>query len=160
VNLLLQNIVQDTQRTSPPLQVQDTELKSSLNVTDSDSIQSHEQDFQHDKCAPFISFEPITEHPSNHEPFKRAEHQPFFLCASYVDYFVILSLSYSIQVSSPSSNDVFERIIPVDCPEPEDDPPIASYQESVLRQNRVFLPQIIERKLSILHLYLYGPSCA
>jgi hypothetical protein len=43
------------------------ELDNPLNAAVSDFIQSRRQDFQHDKCKPLISVEPIniTEHPSN-----------------------------------------------------------------------------------------------
>jgi hypothetical protein len=135
-NLSIKDIVQDTQRSSPFPQVQATELDDPLNIADSDLIQSHRQDFQHDKCKPFISFEPITEHPSNYEPFKRAEHQSFFPCASYVDYFVPQLFEPSSEpVSSP--NRVFEQIVPAGCPEPDDDPP--SYQESVILAESSFV---------------------
>ncbi|KAF8132684.1 hypothetical protein K438DRAFT_1787871 [Mycena galopus ATCC 62051] len=54
--------------TSPHIQF--IELDYSPKNTDSDSVHSHEHDFQHDLRKSFISFEPSTEYPSNHEPFK------------------------------------------------------------------------------------------
>jgi hypothetical protein len=128
--LLIKDIVQDTQHSSPSSQVQATELDNSLNVTDSDLIQNHRQDFHHAKCKPFISFsfEPITEHPSNYEPFKRAEIQPFSPCTCYVDYFVP-QLFEPIPESFNHENRIFDQVVPVQCPQPEDDPP--SYQDSV-----------------------------
>jgi hypothetical protein len=62
----------DTQCSSPSPQVKATELDNPLNAAVSDFIQSCRQDFQHDKCKPLISVEPIniTEHPSNYEPFE------------------------------------------------------------------------------------------
>jgi hypothetical protein len=65
---LIKDIVQDTQHSSPSPQVQVTELDNPLNVADSDLIQSHQQDFQHNNCKPFFSFEPITKHPNNYKP--------------------------------------------------------------------------------------------
>ncbi|KAF8131741.1 hypothetical protein K438DRAFT_1788205 [Mycena galopus ATCC 62051] len=54
--------------TSPHIQF--IELDYSPKNTDSDSVHSHEHDFQHDLRKSFISFEPSTEYPSNHEPFQ------------------------------------------------------------------------------------------
>ncbi|KAJ7488409.1 hypothetical protein FB451DRAFT_1529777 [Mycena latifolia] len=86
------------------------------------------QDFQHDLRTPVISFEPYTEHPSNPEPFKRAESQPFTYSASYVDYFV--PELFELKPESPIEHDqVVEPPVSLGRSEPEEDPP--SYQESI-----------------------------
>ncbi|KAF8177797.1 hypothetical protein K438DRAFT_1769895 [Mycena galopus ATCC 62051] len=83
-------------------------------------------DSQRKFCKPFISFEPSTNQPSNHEPYKRAEFQPFYPCTFDVD-----ELQYF--ESCRDFTQAVTRIIPVRSPEPEDDPP--SYLASIYRTN-------------------------
>jgi hypothetical protein len=138
-------VVQDIADFSTALpHVQAIKLDNPPEATYSDSVHYCEQDFQHDLRKYFISFEPSTEHPSNHELFIGAEHQPFFPCACYVDYFVPQLFELSSQ-SFHATNRLSDRIILEECPEPEDDPP--SYQESISSS---------ESSVEYAHPYTYG----
>jgi hypothetical protein len=116
--------VQDGSTTRPAIQT--TEQYQAGDDMTSRSGNSHLHVSQRKLCKPFIFFEPSTEYPSNHEPFKRAEQQPFSSCTFYVDD---SQLSEQNSTFVHEVKQVCERLIPVKCPEPEDDPP--SYQATV-----------------------------
>ncbi|KAJ6539933.1 hypothetical protein B0H10DRAFT_2394147, partial [Mycena sp. CBHHK59/15] len=109
----------------PPCNTEAIELDTPPCDTDSTSINDAHH-IQHDLRKPFIFPKPYTEQLSNYEPSTPAE--PFFSCASYVDYFMPELFESDSEFCIPQDR-VFESIVPTECPEPEDDPP--SYQESI-----------------------------
>ncbi|KAJ6548045.1 hypothetical protein B0H10DRAFT_2383362 [Mycena sp. CBHHK59/15] len=109
----------------PPCDTEAIELDTPPCDTDSTSINDAHH-IQHDLRKPFIFPEPYTEQLSNYEPSTPAE--PFFSCASYVDYFMPELLESDSKFCIPQDR-VSESIVPTECLEPEDDPP--SYQESI-----------------------------
>ncbi|KAJ6546026.1 hypothetical protein DFH09DRAFT_1321269 [Mycena vulgaris] len=112
--------IPDSDPTLPRRDLQLNELAAETSAPAELSPLNDTHDNQHNLRT---SFEFYTEHPSKTEPFQRAEPQPFFPCASYVDYFVPELFELNSDCVSKTDLHPLERI------EPEDDPP--SYEQSI-----------------------------
>ncbi|KAJ7366308.1 hypothetical protein DFH08DRAFT_833966 [Mycena albidolilacea] len=130
---------------TPPHVVQVNELDHNLKNMDSDSRYRHEQTLRQNMCKPF-SFEPSPEYQSNNEPFERAELQPFYPCASYVDYFVP-------QLFEANPEPVDQPVGVAEVPEP-DDPPSYQLPIPAIPSPPITKPQIKAEYLELIVLWL------